>query len=112
MLVHHDTDPQTAFSAEAAEALFKEARRRTRRRRLRRGFAIAVVLGAAALAHRAIEGSRGGVVAESASTPLNSRPIEIEYPLFPAREWRAVATNGLSFYGQINWAGRFNWWSP
>jgi dipeptidyl aminopeptidase/acylaminoacyl peptidase len=70
VLVHHDTDPQTAFSAEAAEALFKEARRRTRRRRLRRGFAIAVVLGAAAVAYLASGGGHSGVVAESARTPF------------------------------------------
>jgi len=44
--------------------------------------------------------------------PLNDKPIEIEYPLFPTREWKAVATNGLSFYGQIDWAGKFSWSSP
>lgn len=44
--------------------------------------------------------------------PLDGKPVEIEYPLFPTREWQAVATNGLSFFGQIHWAGQFNWWSP
>lgn len=44
--------------------------------------------------------------------PLNGNPVEIEYPLFPTQQWKAVATNGLSFYGQIPWSGQFNWWSP
>ncbi len=44
--------------------------------------------------------------------PLSGKPIEIEYPLFPPRQWWRVGTNGLSFYGQINWAGQFGWSSP
>jgi dipeptidyl aminopeptidase/acylaminoacyl peptidase len=44
--------------------------------------------------------------------PLNGKPIEIEYPLFPTQQWKAVARDGLSFYGQIPWSGQFSWSSP
>ncbi len=40
------------------------------------------------------------------------KPVEIEHPLFPEPDWRAVATNQLSFYGQIAWTAHFSWWSP
>jgi hypothetical protein len=39
-------------------------------------------------------------------------PVEIEHPLFPESESRAVATNQLGFYGQIAWTAHFSWWSP
>jgi hypothetical protein len=45
--------------------------------------------------------------------PLGAgKPVEIEHPLFPEQDWRAVATNQLSFYGQIAWTAHFSWWSP
>lgn len=45
--------------------------------------------------------------------PLTAgRPIEIEHPLVPESLWHAVATNQLSFYGQIPWTAHFSWWSP
>jgi hypothetical protein len=40
------------------------------------------------------------------------QPIEIEHPLFPEQQWRQVATNDLSFYGQIPWNAQFSWSSP
>jgi WD40 repeat protein len=43
---------------------------------------------------------------------VSGRPVEIEHPLFPEQEWRTVATNQLSFYGQIAWTAHFSWSSP
>jgi dipeptidyl aminopeptidase/acylaminoacyl peptidase len=70
VLVHHDTDARSDFSPGDAEALFKEARRRTRRRRLRRGFAVVTALGVAVLAYFASDGGNAGVVAENAGRPF------------------------------------------
>ena len=45
--------------------------------------------------------------------PATSGPaVEIEHPLVPEAQWRAVARNQLSFYGQIPWSAHFSWWSP
>jgi hypothetical protein len=44
--------------------------------------------------------------------PLGGKPTEIEYPLFPPQQWKSVGTNGLSYYGQIDWTGQFNWSAP
>ena len=39
------------------------------------------------------------------------RPVEIERPLFPERIWKSPPLT-ISFNGQIDWTGQFNWWSP
>ena len=41
-----------------------------------------------------------------------SSTVEIEHPLFPEAQWRAVAQDQLSFFGQIPWSGHLSWWSP
>ena len=45
-------------------------------------------------------------------SPATGVPVEVEHPLFPDQEWRAVARNQLSFFGQIPWTAHFSWWSP
>ncbi len=44
--------------------------------------------------------------------PTSGRAVEIEHPLVPEAQWRDVARNQLSFYGQIPWSAHFSWWSP
>ena len=33
-------------------------------------------------------------------------------PAVRAEAWRSVGSNDLSYFGQIDWAGQFSWWSP
>jgi hypothetical protein len=41
------------------------------------------------------------------------RPTEVASPLFPPSQWRDIGSSDLlSYYGQVDWAGQFNWWSP
>jgi hypothetical protein len=40
------------------------------------------------------------------------RAVVIARPLFPAAQWKGVANDPLSYYGQIDWSGQFSWWSP
>jgi WD40-like Beta Propeller Repeat len=42
------------------------------------------------------------------------RPVEIEHPLFPERQWSngAGPSGAISYFGQIHWTGQFSWWSP
>ena len=37
-----------------------------------------------------------------------ARPIQIEHPLFPGKQW----FGNDAYYGQIAWSAQFAWWSP
>ncbi len=42
-------------------------------------------------------------------TPVaGGRPVEIEHPLFPQKQWKTTSS-AISYFGQIDWTGQFSW---
>jgi hypothetical protein len=69
MLVHTEDRRPFTEADDAAEALIREARRRTNRRRLRRVVALVVLVGVGVAAYAVVGGASGGVISETASRP-------------------------------------------
>jgi WD40-like Beta Propeller Repeat len=69
MLLHTEDRPQLTEPDDSAEALIREARGRTRRRRLRRAAVLAALVGIGSGLYVLVGGGAGGVIAESASAP-------------------------------------------
>jgi hypothetical protein len=69
MLLHAEERPLFTGANDAAEALIREASRRTRRRRLRRLAALVVFVGVGVAAYAVAGGGSGGVISETASRP-------------------------------------------
>jgi Tol biopolymer transport system component len=46
------------------------------------------------------------------SPATGGKPTEIATPLFAPAEWLHPGLDAISYYGQINWTGQFDWRSP
>jgi hypothetical protein len=97
MLLHSEARPQLTAPDDSAEALIREARRRTRRRRLRRAVVLVALVGIGAVLYAVLGGGSGSVIVETASRPYaNLHAFEAHGELAFVSRGRVWALDGTS----------------